>query len=256
MNRQVTATGLTVKARAEGGIVIARNNHDRDDNLTTDAATMTNALALLPTSTANATTWFHASGVSDTNGAAAANTMATLTLSNTAPDDGDPGIMALTSNADSKYVLYDTYTVYPDNNSDHFTDLWVAACYIDGTAAKNLSKSLRVAYVTSEAVIICAPVSGATLTYTVGTNPDGTTAAGTSVTAINTSSTGTTKLAKAANNTLKTGDVSAAGIVVNCYVYFEGEDAAHNTQNLNVPGIEDLEIVSMFECTSISASNS
>lgn len=251
MNKTVTAVGLNVKARAEGGIVIARTGHTRNDDLTEESITMTDAQALLPTSTADASTWFHAAGTAADNYAAEAGSMKTLTLgTDNAPTSSAAGIKG--TSADTVYVLYDTYTIYPDKNSTSYTDLWVSQCTVSGASA-NLSKALRVAYVAGSNVVICAPVNGATTSYTVGVNPDGTTSAGTSVSAVNSSASATTALTKAQAE-LKSGEVTSAGLEVNVYVYFEGEDQMHNTNNLNATGaLEDLTITSKFTCTSVAA---
>jgi len=261
MNTTVTATGLSVKARAEGGIVIARAGGTRSTATETATSIMPNsaAQALLPTSTANATTWYHAAGTSSSNGAAAAGTMQTLTLAGTTPSASALGSKYPDGSNDTVYVLYDTYTVYPDINSSTYTDLWLASCTVSG-ATKDLSKSLRVAVVSGSHTVICAPVSGATTSYTVGVNADGQTAAGTAVTALDTSATGTTPLSKVASSTGQNilidnnATIDSTGQAVSVYVYFEGEDAKHTTENLGITGaVEDLTVTCTFKCSSVSA---
>ena len=59
MNTRVTATGIEVKAKAEGGLLISSTHQDGTWSNTT-AITLGKAVQMLPASTANGTTWYHA----------------------------------------------------------------------------------------------------------------------------------------------------------------------------------------------------
>ena len=96
MNSQVTATGMKVKAQAEGGIVIS-NEAKTNWKASADAShvisgTTIVATELIPTSTANSTQWYHA--VSDDAGdakkeqAVAKYTSITTDNHNLTVDDG------------------------------------------------------------------------------------------------------------------------------------------------------------------------
>ncbi len=251
MNKTVTATGLQVKARAEGGIVIFRTGGSRATATTTVSSSLGAAAALLPTSTADAAAWYHAEGTTDTNGAALNGVYSTLTLANEAPGNTNLGLRYVVNPGDGTdksqaYVLYDIYTVVPDTNSSKYTDLWVSECTVTG-ATKDLSKSLRVLVKCGANVSIFAPVDGATLAYSVN---------GTAISpaAVDSHTSGATPLTKTISGTgkniLVSGEVETATVEV--YVYFEGEDTNHTTSNL-ATGIENLTIQTRFTCTSVSA---
>ena len=72
MNTAVTATGMQVQAKAESGIVIT---NEAVDKWTASSKTTTSKRELLPTSTANFTTWYHASS-DDANDAKASQAAA------------------------------------------------------------------------------------------------------------------------------------------------------------------------------------
>lgn len=255
MSDTVTVTGMKLRARGEGGIVIGRMANTSNDtraeglkditvNLNTGAD-----MQLLPTSTADTTAWYHASAASADAHTAKSGTLAALTLTDTAPAASALG--DLSDSSSNKYVLYDTFTVWPDKNSNTYTDLYVSKCYIDGTSTADLSKSVRVAFVaTGGSTIICAPKRTSddttNLTYSVGTTP-------TNVTALGTSGTSSTGLTKADTNTLKEGAIGTSGQEVKVYLWFEGEDNDHTTNNLDNNGREDISINFELRCSSLTA---
>lgn len=253
MNKTVTATGMQIQARAEGGIVIGRPSTSRD-NAKSNVTVTLDSQKLLPTSTADGSTWYHAEAEKDNASTALTGTLTELTLTQTAPTAAGLGTKYPSGSTEQVYVLYDTVTVFPDKNSSSFTDLWVASCTVSGNTA-DLSKSIRVAFVCGDKVVICAPAYSTTTSYNVGT-------ASTAVKALGTSATGTTPLAKAASGddaNILVADgtkTEVAGVSVNVYVYFEGEDTNHTTDNLGKTGaIEDLTISYSFKCTSVAAAN-
>ena len=248
MNRVVTATSMQVKARAEGGILIKRTITSGD---ATDASVnfgSTSAVALLPTSTNDASAWWHAAGTAENDGTGIAASYETLTLTNTAPAAAALGTGTKGDAANGLYYyVYDSFTVVPDSNSSAFTDLWVSECSV-ASANQELSKSLRIAIVCGSNVVICAPIEGATLSYDVGNTGSN------NCTAIDTHSSATTALAKSNTTTLATGSASSQTVLV--YAYFEGEDENHMTDNLNdalATALEGLVITVRFTCTSVSA---
>ncbi len=112
---------------------------------------------------------------------------------------------------------------------------------------------MRVAVVCGDKTIILAPVSGGSTTYTVGSEK-------TAVTAVNTSATGTTPIttlsnAKSGNLALVEGS-GKTQVDITIYVYFEGEDAAHYTNNYTAAlttALDSLSINISFACTSVAA---
>ena len=268
MNKEVTVTGLNLQARGEGGIVIARtasNNEDRSTNLTTSSAKSPTDVTLFPTSTSDADIWYHASAESVNASKADYSTIIQLNSQSEtgnvyAKTNSTNDTMGTIKVGNKQYVLFDNFTVYPDNNADKYTDLFVSSCSVSSTE-KTISRSMRVAVVagidTDRKVVICAPVNGATTSYKIG----GTTSSEDGVTqvyALDTS--GTDKIEKtastsnAAGNVLKEGEVDENGLDVSVYLYFEGEDSNHTTANLNSDnGAESLAVTLTLACSDVTA---
>ena len=253
MNKEVSVTGMNLQARAEGGILIERSANSATKGISiTDPTTVAADAALLPTSTNNASTWFHAIAAANNANTAKAGTMETLTFTDTAPASAALGYKSVTApdgTTVQKYVLYDTFIVTPDVNASSYQNLWIKNCTVSGASA-DLSKSLRVAFVGDGGVTICAPVSGANTSYTVGTNADGVTAAGTATTAYDSSATGTTPFTTM-THALETGNALTSE-TVSVYIYFEGEDTDHYTDHLS-NGIENLTITFTLACDDTTA---
>ena len=66
MNTQVTATGMQVQAKAEGGLLISSTHQDGTWS-NTSAVTLGKAVQLLPASTADGSTWYHAHSTTSNN---------------------------------------------------------------------------------------------------------------------------------------------------------------------------------------------
>ena len=245
LNKTVSVEGINLYARAEGGIVIGRVDKTRASGVVNEDAGLTDAThyTLFPTSTANTTSWFHATAETSDAHTAKNGTLETINLaSSTAPTASAPGIMSV----DGKdFVLYDTYTVWPDTNSTQYTDLFISYC--EASASNDLSKSVRVAFVAEGGnTVICAPMRAADdthLTYTVGESS-------TEVTALGTSGTKSTPLTKTDANTLVSGEVGTSGKALSVYVYYEGEDNDHFTNNLT--GNEDIAIEFGLSCSTVT----
>lgn len=249
INKTVTASGMKVTARAEGGIQIARPGSEAGVGVSSAIGSIT---SLLPTSTYDAQHWAHAEGTADDNGAGLVGSYEELTLTSSSPSTSGLGLLYNT-NSSNAYVLYDTYTITPDENSSGFTNLWLSACYVEGNN-NDLSKSLRVAVVCGDKIIICAPISGASLSYKYMNGVvDGEGASlAKDVTAISTYNTNLYPLASNENYRLTATDTSVDSATVSVYIYFEGEDVSHTTQNLNI-GVDTLTISCKFSCDSVQA---
>ena len=250
MNKTVTAQNMQVKARAEGGIVIKRSITAGAATLTVVDFGSTSAVKLLPTSTKDATDWWHAeaavSTAKDGIGSSFTKISDDLTWVDTAPAAAALGAGSLGAYASGNYYyVYDTFTITPDAQSSSYTDLWVSQCTVSG-ATEDLSKSLRIAIVCGSNIVICAPVSGALLTYDVGNTGTN------NCTAVNTSASGSTPMTKSATTLLYDGLTSSQNVSV--YAYFEGEDTNHTTQKLEASTLEGLTITVKFTCTSVAAS--
>lgn len=268
MNKTVTASGLTVKARTEGGIQIKRTKGGTGSDSAQFASSSTQQL--LPTSTADGMTWAHAAAVGSSTHNADEKT---YTLLNTTANFQEIpanensigfGTIGGTSTK-TYYYVFDEFTITRDSNSKSFTDLYVS----EVTASKTngsitpLSSSLRVLVkcVTKDQgtkYYIFAPVADATKEYQVVTN------IATSGTTVNITKETVTALlsADSANQPLTlqetqlySGEVeSLDGLNVTVYVYFEGEDDRHTTNNISAAAgvLDELNITLKFSCSSVT----
>ncbi len=251
MNKTVTATGMQVKARAEGGIVIKRSIVSGVATETSVDFASTTAVKLLPTSTKDCTEWWHAEANNANLKAGIASSFSKLNEQtgwiDTPPATAALGAGSMGAYADGLYYyVYDQFTITPDAQSSGFTDLWVSQCTVSGTPADALSKSLRIAVVGEDGTVILAPVAGAVTSYDVGNT------GANNCTAVNSSGSASTALTKA-QATLASGLATSRQVTV--YAYFEGEDGAHTTTNLEAATLEGLVITFKFSCTSVSAGN-
>lgn len=268
MNKTVTATGLTVKARTEGGIQIKRTRGGNASDSVQFASS--SVQALLPTSTWDANTWTHAAALGSNAHNADEKTYAILnTVTNfqdIEPNDKSIGFGTVGGTSSGTfYYVYDAFTITRDSNSKSFTDLYVSEC----TASKEsgsvtpLSSSLRVAVKCTKdnttKMYIFAPVANATKEYQVVTaiTTTGNTVNTTkkTVTALDSSNSANSPLTFQ-ETSLYEGEVeSLDGVDVLVYVYFEGEDDRHTTNNISAAGgvLDDLNITIKFSCNSVTA---
>jgi len=260
MNKDVSVTGMKLKAQAEKGILINEMAGISSGTWSEEAFAKSTVNALRPASTADFTNWWHAnskktnteagiSGTSvDTNTvqlssgtyysdisnisaydvAASADTNAANTVyyingtgSGTGYDNGEGFYV--------KYVYYikssgnESLTVPADKLTANVT-----ATLQGGAAAQDLDKAIRVGIKVkgdSKATIF-APVSGST---TTAYNVTGTTAGG-SVASVTPNAGGSAVAVNAAAVTLP--KVSDPGLEVDVYVWFEGEDVNCKSDNL------------------------
>lgn len=268
-NNRVSATGMSVQATAEGGIEIKAISGTQDITPSTQWATLADAqmnagTILYPTSTKPTASngvlnsdWYHASAQVATNSAANANTYAklqqvadTCTFTN-GVDKGD-GVLTYSENKSGAlsagaYYLATTYNIaYVGKNA---TDLKVEGVTVTGNDNNaEFDKSLRVAiacgsnvalyapgYDTNTSYKVCTETTGTPVTPAAGTMPD---------------STNVTALAKNATSTTIAQSVGAESnpTVVNVYIWFEGEDSNHFTNNLN-SNVDTLKVTVNFSAT-------
>ena len=179
MNTNVTATGMTVKAKAEGGIVISNALGSTWSN-TADAVTA--SAVLFPTSTKDANTWYHnkSTNANDAQASQAASTYDTLTLVNSATtygvgyvEDGTAGYQG----TESAYYLLNTFTIKSSAETMSDITLYINSVTVTRTSngaatttSDELDASLRIAIKIAgdSTTYIYAPVTGATTTYKVG----------------------------------------------------------------------------------------
>ena len=255
VNTSVSVTGLQVQAKAEGGIVIAPytvtngssvsdegsvgyNDHFTDAvytapaaNVFTNTATLGLAAAeLFPTSTANASAWYHGTSASVDNYAAVNESYAQLggEAGKTLAADGKYYLGTGTNaenayRASGQYFLYNKFKV--KSTSDDTFSLYVSRITISAdTATAALNKSIRVAVKAGEgSVAFFAPKYAANdetvLYYYSGT-------ARTAGSPTKGSNADFATRPQVANNT-----VNLTGIDLQIWVYYEGEDENLKTTN-------------------------
>lgn len=230
-SNKVTAEGMTVQAQAEGGIEIA--NADKQSWASTAQAKITDTTQLYPTSTSNATNWYHAQAAAANAKTAINETYENLTLSDAGTGNGGDGdefngkqfflvnsfFIRSTAGTSAKDLVIDKVTVTSDK-----------------TDTEALDKSLRVAVKAAGNTYIYAPNGGDT-TYNVW---DGSSTSGpnTRVTALS----GTAQQDTAVNT------ITTDGSEVKIYVWYEGEDAQHFSNNLGT-SVDSLSVTVEFSAT-------
>ena len=265
MSNYVTATNMNIQAKAEKGIVIS--NADTSVWKDTATAKFNSAIAVRPTSTVDGSTWCHSTS-DDAN--SALNTIAAqeysmltddIQVSTTngagyVDDNGHTGYdpAAVTGEngyeADSNYFLKNTFHI--KSSAEALTKpIYVNNVTVTGvTSSGELDKALRVLIVSGSNSLVYAPVSGATLSYSVC---EAVGQAKTAVSAIDPAAETDNDQHAGRDKTLlssvsipsysSTGNGSTLQIDV--YLYFEGEDAACKSANL-VTTLDTLSVTVKF----------
>lgn len=242
MNTNVTAQGMSVQAKAEGGIVIANANGSVWSSI---ADAVTASATLYPTSTKDVTTWYHNKSVNadDAQASQASSTYETLNLKKSATtygvgyvEDGTDGY----DGTEAAYYLLNTFTIKSSADTLSGITLYINSVTVTGTnTSAALDAALRIAIKIDgdSTTYIYAPVTGATTSYKVG---------GSDQTAI------TVKTAADKNVATAINTISTAGVGVSIYAYFEGEDA--NCKSTNASGItlDNLAVSVVFGTTTIA----
>ena len=235
-NQTVTASGMSVKAKAQAGLVIS-NTAAGTYNAAAESA-KTACAELYPASTADLSTWLTSAS---TNPAQAnteqAYTAATPWTAAVAPAEQQPG----------SYIVHDFYirsSAAAALTVSHLDVKEVNVTENGSDGFDNLSKSLRVGikFDGSSNHYIYGPVAGYTATVSVQN------AAG----AYSSVAADRTDVSALAYNTLST-DTSitsipastANGLHASVYVWFEGEDANCISNNI-ISGLETLSISVVF----------
>ncbi len=244
-NNKVTATGMQVQATAEGGIEIAYVDNGTPGNYATTAnAGMSSAQTLYPTSTVATATagsissnWYHASAAVASAFGAKDGTYETLTLS--AGKD---------ETTNKNYYVEKTFNIRSVSATKLAKDLKVSGITVTG-ASDQLDNSLRVAAVSGTSVALYAPCytvseGGETrVSYKVAT-------AVVSGTATMPDSANVTALFKnQTSDNIVTGNIAAStGSDVKVYIWYEGEDSSHFSNNLD-SSIDTISLSVEFEAT-------
>ncbi len=240
MNTQVTATGMQVKAQAEGGIVIS--NEAKTAWNASATASHSAVAELIPTSTADASKWYHAVS-DDANNAKAgqdANKYTTLAITET------DGVGAATVGTEDKNVyLLNKFYIQSSADAIDLTNknpskLLINEVTVSGIGTSTtLDASLRIMIKIGDTTVIYAPVTGATTSYKVAASASNTVCKTTDKN-VETSITTIPAYTAAGTNALE----------ASVYVYFEGEDTNCKSANITAT-LDTLQVTVRFGTTAI-----
>ncbi|MBQ6755913.1 MAG: hypothetical protein IJP43_03050 [Oscillospiraceae bacterium] len=243
MNTTVTAKGMQVKAKAEGGIVIsnsAKSTWGAEAN-----STLTTVTEMLPTSTSNLTNWYHGTSTDPSNANAStssyANGAASISLKNAGglgyfdADDDDTK-----DDNEDVYYLVTNYYIKSTTAQALQTPLYIKSVNVSTTtsATTALNGALRVAVKYGDNFYIYGSTASSTLAYYVG----------------NQSSNQTTIYRYDASNTQINGVTSVANTdngatLVQIYAWYEGEDTSCLSNNIAGLTPDTLSIEVQFSTT-------
>lgn len=239
-NNTVRANGMKVQAVAEGGIEI---NFGAGSYSTVATAGMNQAQQLYPTSTQGlaedgtiTSDWYHASASAPTASAAKAGTYSVLSLSEDGEDSNEAG---------HYYFIKKEFNIRAVSAAKTASNLKVKEVAVS-SASKALDKSLRVAVVCGDNTVIYAPYDYAPvatetgISYLVATEiTNGERTQTTSVTAL---------FGNQESSVIADTVPNANGVDVSVYIWFEGEDANHFSNNLTET-LDAMDITIDFEAT-------
>ncbi len=266
MNTQVTATGMQVKAVAEDGLLIINElDADQAANWKVSATASYGGLVdLIPTSTADVSTWYHnkSDAPDDAKAGQAASTYETVSAdTNWKRDEGSgkTGVYYIDADTDSTkddvekaYVLLNKFWIKSSGNAialgsgEKYDALYVNKVNVSGASTSaELDASLRVAVKVGTQLFIYAPVANATTSYKVG-------GASTDTTATAVPATGLINTATSQTSVPAIGTAKASTIPVEIYIYFEGEDANCKSANIKAT-LDTLNVEVIFGITTVSA---
>ena len=251
MNTQVTATGMQVKAVAEGGIVISNS---AKTVWTAEATAQVTTASLFPTSHAKASSgsWYHntSDNANDAKAGQAAATYETLTTSLSALSEGvgyveksSPANTEFNAGVDSAYYLLNNFFIKSSGDT-LTTTLYINQVTVASSATLlDIDCALRVLVVVDGTPFLYAPVStgtaSPTLTYKVaGSSSDTIASAGT----VKNVDTGVSSISNAVGSE----------VPVQIYVYFEGEDANCKSTNISGITVDEITVSVQFGTTTIS----
>lgn len=222
----VTAEGMEVQAQAEGGIEIT--NANKKDWASTAQAAISTVTKLYPASTKDTTDWYHAQAAASTAKEAKDGTYKKLTLDDTGKGSAEDEFkdkqfylvnkfyIRATAGTSAKNLVIDSVTVTPT-----------------GSNTTNLDKSLRIAVKAGENTYVFAPTSD-NLTYNVWN--------GTALALQVSANRGDAKVATGVTT------ITSAGTDVLIYIWYEGEDMQHFSNNLQ-PNVDTLSVTVQFSAT-------
>lgn len=238
-NNTVTATTTKVQAQAEDGLEIAYSRTgaviSANDSFSTAASAEGSAAQLLPASTVNVTNWFHASAVDSKASTANDQTMVAIS------PDAATGMVG-----NDQYFLLNEFTIRTTSGGSN-KDVKISKVEVtSGTVlADALDNSLRVVVTNGTDTFFFKP------TLTAGDDTGNQQVSAVSVTEGVKNVTRTrvvlypTQPAVASQQTILS-DIDHNGANVSIYVYYEGEDETHYSNNINTAIAAGLNITVEF----------
>ena len=235
---EVRVSGMNVQADVETGIVIANETHASESDWHADAVTASHdgtvstvQQKFIPTSTANATTWYHANSDQYDNGQHGLDYTSYTTSSGITEANGIGTVTALSKNI---YLLNKFYVKTSSTVALTGQDLYIKNVAATGSSvSENLNKSLRLAVVLSgETAKIFAPITtDSPATYTVG---------GTSSVTLSSGQVDLNATAIEIPN-----NQTASPLEISTYIYFEGEDVNNKSSNITAT-LDNLSVTFTF----------
>ncbi len=247
-NQNVTANGMNLKAKAEQGILISTQTAPTPASAWgATASALHNGQAgdpaaqvgVYPTSTADASAWYHNVGTSVTDGSASED-YEVLKSSGKDVLEADANGFGTAANG-NQYYLLNTFYVKASNESGFNAPLIVNDVTASGSVnSVNLNKALRVLIKQGANSKIFAPFGG-TLSYNVN-------GSATATDAVNAS--GAKENTELVASLAYPGISTTAPLAIDVYVYFEGEDENCKSENI-VANLDTLNIIVQFGTANI-----
>lgn len=245
MNTTVTAQGMQVKAKAEGGIVIS--NSQKSTWSATADSNLTTVTELLPTSTKNLTNWYHGtsedpSSANSTTSTTANNAVAltNLKVSNNI-GYADANNNNTLDTGEATYYLVTDYYIKSTTSEALSSPLYIKNVSVSTTTSgtTDLDGSLRVGIKYGDTFKqIYGSTSTSTSEYYVGAQ----TTEKTTINAYNTQNVQVSNVASIPN----TND---GALLVQIFVWFEGEDANCFSNNIAGKTPDTLAVTVQFSTT-------
>ena len=228
-SNQVTAEGMNVQAQAEGGLEIA--NVDKTDWASTAQAKINTVTKLYPTSTKDTNDWYHAQAETASAKTAKTGTYQKLTLDATGKGSAEDDFK------DKQfYLVNDFYIRATAGTSAKNLKIDSVKITSETQNTEALDRSLRIAVKADDNVYVYAPnESDDALTYNVWN--------GTALSAQVKANKGDTQVATGVTQIDSTGTTK-----VEIYVWYEGEDSNHFSNNLNA-SVDQLSVTVQFSAT-------
>ena len=250
MSKEVTVTGMQMKAKATDGLVISGDN--KTTWITDWDVAMNAGVELYPTSTDGTTTptWVYAESDNFDDADKEQDSGDYTALSFTYKRDtlGDPANLfsendeglGHVANPDRDYVLVKNFYIKSTGEADWTKDLYIndVTATVTGSETEALDKALRV-------LVIVTPPSGyGTASATVYAPIEGydSTAKGKGTTTLTLVPSGS----ETKTGTTKIGITDETAVKVQMYMYYEGEDANCKSSNVSGKSVDTLKVSAEF----------